>query len=96
MQGPWVDELLRRYAEVWFIDTEFRAPDGERQTPVCLVGYELRSRRTVRWWQGDSLHSPPLVAAPNRLFVAYYAIAEASTYIALERFPTDASRGNRR
>jgi hypothetical protein len=77
------DQLLRRFAEVWFIDTEFRAPDGERQTPVCLVGYELRTRRTVRCWQNDLWKPPPFETGADRLFVCYYAVAEVSTFIAL-------------
>ncbi len=30
------------YREVWAMDFEFRAPDGERPEPVCMVARELR------------------------------------------------------
>ena len=35
------------FTEVWFIDTEFQAVDGEPNVPVSLCAYELRSKRKV-------------------------------------------------
>ena len=72
------------YREVWFVDFEFSAPDGERPRPVCLVAKELRSGRLVRLFE-EELHrpAPPYAVGPDALFVAYYASAELGCHLAL-------------
>ena len=44
--GAEIDRLPFR--EIWAVDFEFDAQDGERPTPVCLVARELRSDRLIR------------------------------------------------
>ena len=44
---------LAEFREVWVIDTEFRAPPGERPDPVCMVGREYHSGRTFRLFRDD-------------------------------------------
>jgi hypothetical protein len=55
------------FSEVWVVDTEFypgrglanggRA--GDSSTPLCLVGFEMRSGRLVRQWQDELGPFPP-------------------------------------
>ncbi|MEO2046019.1 MAG: DNA polymerase, partial [Pirellulales bacterium] len=76
-------DRLCQYREVWFIDFEFSAPNGERPTPVCLVGRELFSNRLLRL-SADELHdAPPFSTGDNTLFVAYFASAEIGCFKAL-------------
>jgi DNA polymerase I len=41
------------YREIWAVDFEFRAPDGERPDPICMVARELRTGRVLRLWQEE-------------------------------------------
>ena len=51
------------YEEVWCLDFEFRAPDGERPEPLCMVAREIRSGRELRLWRDRlELGRPPLAA----------------------------------
>ena len=43
-------EVLRHFPEIWLCDFEFRAPDGERPEPVCMVAREWRTGSTIREW----------------------------------------------
>jgi hypothetical protein len=73
------------YREVWAVDFEFRAPDGERPEPLCMVARELRGGRLVELW-ADELRAcpmPPFDVGPDTLFVAYYASAELGCFLAL-------------
>jgi DNA polymerase I len=45
------------FREIWCADFEFRAPDGHRPEPHCLVAREVRTGRDVRLWLGDG--APP-------------------------------------
>ena len=76
---------LDHYREVWVVDFEFCSPDGERPVPLCMVARELRTGRLIRAWQDDlsASHASMIPPHPDRLFVAYYAIAEISCYLAL-------------
>lgn len=76
---------LSSFTEVWAVDFEFTAPDGERPMPICMVAKELRSGHTVRLWQDElSLHTePPFSMRAEALYVAYYASAEAQCHLAL-------------
>jgi DNA polymerase I len=73
------------YREVWALDFEFRAPDGERPEPVCLVARELRGGRLLRFWRDEllALPRPPFDLGTGILFVAYYASAELGCFLAL-------------
>ena len=77
--------LLSLFAEVWFVDFEFRQPDGDIPEPVCMVARERKSGRLLRLWQDDlsKLSGPPWASGPNVLFVAYYASAEFGCYLSL-------------
>jgi DNA polymerase-1 len=73
------------YREIWCVDFEFAADDGERPAPVCMVAHELRSRRLIWLWR-DELQAcvlPPFETDADRLFVAYFASAELGCFLAL-------------
>ena len=70
-----------RFTQVWFIDTEFQAADGEQNVPVSLCAYELRSKRKVEMFF-DRTHEN-IFADPNALFICYNAVAEWKTFLAL-------------
>lgn len=77
---------LDAYREVWCADFEFHQPDGERPAPICLVARELRTGRLLRLF-GDkltALSESPVPTGADVLFIAYYASAEFSCYVALD------------
>jgi hypothetical protein len=72
------------FREVWFVDTEYLKPDGERPKPICLTAKEYRSGDVVRMWLWEQhLPESPLADDPGVLVVAYNAMAEWSVYLAL-------------
>ena len=71
------------FREVWAVDFEFSAPDGERPKPICLVARELKTGRTVRQWEDEFGPLPPYSTDPDSLFVAFYASAEFGCHLAL-------------
>jgi DNA polymerase I len=71
------------FREVWAVDFEFRALNGERPEPVCLVAKELRSGRLLRLWRDDFGPRPPYPTDPGSLFVSFYAPAELACHKAL-------------
>ncbi len=76
----------KSYQQVWLVDFEFVAPDGERPDPVvCLVAKELIGGQTIKLW-GDMLRRlkrPPYSTGDDSLFVAYYASAEFNCHLSL-------------
>lgn len=87
--------LVLPYREVWTIDTEFNLrptghtfpadpqPEGSIQHPVCLVARELYSGRKIELFEGDFGPAPPFSVGPENLFIAYNAVAEWLTFLAL-------------
>ena len=76
---------LVEFDQIWCVDFEFRVPDGERPTPICLVAQEMRSGRTIRMSDQELRDSqqPPYSVGKHCLFVAYYASAEMGCHLAL-------------
>jgi len=69
LTGMSLGELIpARFTEVWFLDTEFVALDGEPNIPVSLCAYELRSKRKVEMFF-DRRHENPFTN-PDALFPA--------------------------
>jgi hypothetical protein len=71
--------------EIVVADFEFQADPGERQKPICLVAYELKSGRKLRIWEDELLEMrhPPYPVHKNSIFVAYYTPAELNCHLAL-------------
>jgi hypothetical protein len=57
--------VLDYYHEVVAVDSEHIASPGNRSTPVCLVGHELRSGRRFRVWQDQFGPAPPYATGPD-------------------------------
>ncbi len=68
--------VLEDFSEVWCVDFEFRAPDGERPEIRCMVAREYHSGRTIRLWDDELGENAPFDTGENTLVVAYYASAE--------------------
>jgi len=78
---------MQGFREIWVVDFEYIGGPGERPVPVCLVAQEVRSGRSVRYWE-DEWHTASSAQAPypldnQALFVAYYAPAEMRCHLAL-------------
>jgi DNA polymerase-1 len=72
------------FREVWAVDFEFNGPDC-RPRPVCMVARELRTGREIRLWRDElfALDRAPFGTGPDSVFIAYYAPAELSCFLAL-------------
>jgi hypothetical protein len=75
-------DALRRFREVWAVDTEYRRPPGHLPEVCCVAATELRSGRGVRLWTEHGAPSP-FDTGPNNLFVAHYASAECLAFLML-------------
>jgi DNA polymerase I len=75
---------LLPFVEIWAVDFEFGCKPGENPEPVCLVAWELRSRRKLRLWRDEFGPLPPYPIGQNALFVAYYASAEVGCHLVLD------------
>jgi DNA polymerase-1 len=76
--------LRDRFREIWLVDYEFISLPGERPWPVCMVAYELKSRRFLRLWRDEFGKLPPYSVGEDSLFVAYFASAELGCHLALD------------
>jgi hypothetical protein len=75
--------VLARYEEVWSVDFEFIANDGEHPDVVCLVAHELRTGQTIRLWRDEFGVTPPYRIDGKALFVCFTATAECYCHLAL-------------
>jgi len=73
------------FTQIHIVDTEFFGAGGEQKTPVCLVVRELLSGNVNRYWMDElrQMNEPPFDIGPEALFVAYFASAEFSVFLAL-------------
>jgi hypothetical protein len=72
------------FREIWCVDFEFQALPGERQQPICLVAWELRSGHKLRLWHDQFGIVPPYPISADALFVAYFASAEFGCHLSLD------------
>src|SRR5262249_51744419 len=87
----WRDWRELPFREIWCVDTEFYpgpgkangGVDGDPSTPLCLVAHEMRSGRTVRFWQDEFGRFPPYRLDADALIIGYMISAEFATHIAL-------------
>ena len=76
--------MERNFKEVWFVDFEFRAPDGHIPEPRCMVAKELKSKTLKRLWlHGRRIDEPPFDLGEDTLYVAYYGSAEVGCHLSL-------------
>src|SRR4051812_6698482 len=69
--------------EIWAVDFEFIARDGERPDPVCLVARVVRTGCTIKQWRGEFTSAPPFRIDHRAIYVSYYASAELGCHLAL-------------
>jgi hypothetical protein len=74
---------LESYKEIWLVDFEYYASDGERPVPICVAARELRTNRCVTQWYTEFGTVPPYSVEADSLFVSYSAAAELSCHIAV-------------
>ena len=76
--------MERNFKEIWFVDFEFRAPDGQTPEPRCMVAKELKSKTLKRLWlHGRRIDEPPFDLGEDTLYVAYYGSAEVGCHLSL-------------
>ena len=74
--------MERNFKEIWFVDFEFRAPDGQTPEPRCMVAKELKSKTLKRLWlHGRRIDEPPFDLGEDTLYVAYYGSAEVGCHL---------------
>jgi DNA polymerase I len=71
------------FRQIWVIDFEFIAREGENPQPVCLVAKEIATGRLIKLWQDQLGPEPPFEINDDTLIVAYYAPAEIGCFLAL-------------
>ena len=73
------------FTQIHIVDTEFFGDDGDQKTPVCLVVRELLSGEVRRYWMDElrQMDQSPFDIGPDALFVAFFASAEFSVFLAL-------------
>jgi len=79
-------DALAEFREVWLVDFEYRAPDGERPLPHCMVAREHLTGRLQHFWRDElqSLDKSPIDTGPSTLIVTYFASAELNCFLALD------------
>ena len=79
----WADaEAFAEFEEIWFEDTEFIPPPGERPDVLCLCAYELRTGRRIELWDEQIGPTPPFRTDRRVLHVVFAATAECGCYLA--------------
>jgi hypothetical protein len=64
-------DLLRRFREVVFCDTEFVAHPGERPVAVCVCAKLLRADSEILAWRDELGQDPPYPIGDDVLFVTF-------------------------
>jgi DNA polymerase-1 len=73
------------FREIWCVDFEFQAIDGERPWVLCMVAREARSGREIRMWRDElfARRRAPFETGSDAVMVAYYASAELGCFLEL-------------
>ena len=75
---------MKNWRSIWLVDFEFKAIDGERPDPICVVAHDLVGGRQIRLWiDPDNPPHCPYGTGADDLFIAYYASAEIGCHLAL-------------
>lgn len=82
-----VATALARFPEVWAMDFEFVARDGELPVPLCVTAFELHSGRRASAWvepePDQPLPNPAFAFAPGAALLAFFASAELGCMLSL-------------
>ncbi len=81
-----LSKSLDDYRQVWLCDFEYTPRPGDPPLPFCMVAREYRTGHTLRLWEDElkSRRMPPFPIGSDSLFVAYFAPAELSCFLALD------------
>jgi hypothetical protein len=71
------------FREIWMVDFEYVASEGDHPDPVCLVAWELRTGQRIRLWRDEIGVSPPYDTSQDSLFVSFASDAEMGCHLAL-------------
>jgi len=71
------------FREIWMVDFEYVASEGENPDPVCLVAWELRTGQKIRLWRDEMGVSPPYDTSKDSLFISFASDAEMGCHLAL-------------
>jgi DNA polymerase I len=76
---------LAQFREVWVMDTEYIARDGERPIPVCVVARELHTGATHRHWIDElkEMRTPAYGLGDDCLLVAYSCVGDLQVHLGL-------------
>lgn len=74
---------ISEFRKVWVADFEFGHEEGAHPEPRCLVARAYPSGRQVRAWFDKEGAGPACPFSHGDLLVAYYAVAEVSSFLAL-------------
>ncbi len=76
--------MLNRFREIWCVDFEYRAENGNLPEIRCLVAKEYKSARTLRLWRDEMGTVPPFPVDEDVLYGSYLATAELSCHLVLD------------
>jgi DNA polymerase-1 len=77
--------LARWYRRVWCLDFEYHQPKGHRPDPICMSAIDILSGEKIElWFEDEGSRKCPFACDSRELFVSYYAVAEASIFLALK------------
>ena len=79
--AAFLQQALSNYRTVWAIDFEFETT-GSLPVPVAMVAIDVISGRSIKLGPGE-FGRCPFRCDHTELFVAFYAVAEASCFLAL-------------
>src|ERR1700761_6775043 len=77
--------MLDQFTFIWVVDFEFRAPEGQRPEPICMVARELLTGARIELWRDElaGMRGAPFDVGSESVMVAYYASAEFGCFLAL-------------
>ena len=74
------------FEEIWSGDTEFIPASGEHPDVLCFCASELRTGRSIRFWENQLGATPPFRMDDRAAFVCFTAMAECGCFLA-KRWP---------
>jgi DNA polymerase I len=80
-----IRERFNLFTEIWIVDYEFIANEGENPIVICMVAREVIFGREIRLWQDEllALGAAPWSTGSEAVTIAYYAPAEMNCFRAL-------------